>query len=60
MASALAQQLAQLASLKGPQERYVRGKVSLLYDFQKAADVDAETLYNIALAGGLAHCFARS
>lgn len=50
MASVLSQQLNQLA-LKVPQERYVRGKPSLLFDFQAAADVDKETLYNIAIKG---------
>lgn len=56
MASTLAAQLGEIAKHKGPagQERSVRGKASLLYDYQKAADVDAETLYNIALAGGVA------
>lgn len=51
MASVLAEQLAQLATAKGPQERYVRGKPSLLFDFQKAADVSAETLLGIAQQG---------
>lgn len=38
----------------------MRGKVSLLYDFQRAADVDAETLYNIALAGAACRRAAHS
>lgn len=50
--SALAAQLAQLASLKGPQEHYVRGRASLLFDYQRAADVGAETLLSIAQTGG--------
>jgi hypothetical protein len=51
MASTLAQQLAQLSSAKGPQEKYVKGKASLLFDYQKAADVSAETLLGIAQQG---------
>ncbi len=51
MATTLQKQLQQLAALKGPQQRYVRGRPSLLYSFQEAADVDAETLYDIALTG---------
>ncbi|KAF6260625.1 hypothetical protein COO60DRAFT_874799 [Scenedesmus sp. NREL 46B-D3] len=51
MASALAQQLAQLSAAKGPQEKYVKGKASLLFDHQKAADVSAETLLGIAQQG---------
>jgi U3 small nucleolar RNA-associated protein 10 len=51
MASVLSQQLAQLAARKGPQEHYVRGKPSLLFTFQKAADVDVETIYNITITG---------
>ena len=49
--SVLAQQLAQLASVKGPQEHYVRGKASLLFDYQRAADVGADTLLSIAQTG---------
>ena len=51
MASTLAAQLAQLAAAKGPVEHYVRGKPSMLFEYQKAADVDAETSYNIARTG---------
>jgi hypothetical protein len=51
MATALSQQLAQLAALRAPQERFVKGNPSLLYDFQRAADIDAETLYTIAQEG---------
>jgi hypothetical protein len=51
MASVLAQQLSRLAAAQDPQAPYVRGKHSLLFDYQKAADVGAETLYNIALEG---------
>jgi hypothetical protein len=51
MSSVLAQQLAQLASLKGPQEKWVRGKASLLFDYRQAADVGADTLLSIAQTG---------
>lgn len=54
MTSVLAQQLAQLAAAQGPQARFIRGKPSLLYDYQKAADVGAETLLDIAQQGR--HC----
>lgn len=50
--STLAEQLRLQQSLKPAQrELKGKGKASLLYDYHKAADVDAETLYNIALAG---------
>jgi hypothetical protein len=49
--SALAAQLARLASLRGPQEKWVRGKASLLFSYQQAADVGAETLLSIAQTG---------
>eukprot|EP00775_Hariotina_reticulata_P011838 gene11838-11982_t len=52
MASTLAQQLAQLQVVKGPQaERHVHGKLSLLFDYQKAADVSAEQLLALAQQG---------
>lgn len=51
MATALAAQLAQLAADKPAQERYVRGKSSLLFDYQKAADVSVEQILNIARTG---------
>ena len=50
--SLLAAQLAQLSALKGPQEKWVRGKASLLFDYQQAADVGADTLLSIAQTGG--------
>lgn len=50
MATALARQLAQLNGL-GPQERWARGKHSLLFDYQTAADVSAESLLGIAQQG---------
>jgi hypothetical protein len=53
MASVLASQLAQLSALKGPQEKWVRGKASLLFDYQQAADVGADTLLSIAQTGEL-------
>jgi len=53
MATALAAQLAQLAAAKTAQERYVRGKPSLLFDYQKAADVSVEQILNIAQTGEL-------
>jgi hypothetical protein len=52
MATALEAQLAQLAAKKTPREPYMRGKPSLLYDYQKAADVSSETLLSIAQTGG--------
>jgi hypothetical protein len=52
--SVLAAQLAQLAGLKGPQEKWVRGKASLLFNYQQAADVGADTLLSIAQTGALA------
>lgn len=52
MASTLAQQLAQLQVVKGPQaERHAHGKLSLLFDYQKAADVSAEQLLGLAQQG---------
>lgn len=58
MASVLASQLAQLASLKGPQEKWVRGKASLLFDYQQAADVGVDTLLSIAQTGRvMQECF---
>jgi hypothetical protein len=51
MATALAAQLAQLAAGQPAQERYVRGRPSLLFDYQKAADVSAEQVLSIARAG---------
>lgn len=51
MATALAAQLAQLAAAQSAQERYVRGRPSLLFDYQKAADVSAEQVLSIARAG---------
>ncbi len=52
MTSVLAQQLQQLAEARGDATaRRVRGKPSLLFDYQKAADVDLQTIYTIALQG---------
>lgn len=51
MATALAAQLAQLAAAQPAQERYVKGKPSLLFDYQKAADVSVEQILNIARTG---------
>lgn len=50
MASTLATQLDQLA--KGREER-VRGRASLLYDSQQAADVDLQAIYAGASKGAL-------
>lgn len=52
MASVLASQLAQLARA-GPQEKWLRGKASLLFSYQQAADVGADTLLSIAQTGGV-------
>lgn len=51
MATALAAQLAQLASTKPQQDKYIKGKASLLFDYQKAADVANEQCLNIARSG---------
>lgn len=52
MASTLAQQLATIANAVGNYQGPIRrGKASLLYDFQQAADVDVQTIYAIALQG---------
>jgi hypothetical protein len=52
MTSVLAQQLAQLAEARGDGTRRVRGKPSLLFEYQRAADIDVATIYGIALQGG--------
>lgn len=45
-------QLAQLAVAQGvDQGRRHRGKASLLYSFQEAADIDAETIQRIGIEG---------
>ena len=49
--SVLAAQLAQLARKRGPQEKWLPGKHSLLFTYQQAADISAETLLNIAQRG---------
>lgn len=53
MASTLAAQLQAAKALQGdaPGAKKVRGKPSLLFDFQKAADVDLQTLYEIGCQG---------
>ncbi|KAF8067371.1 hypothetical protein HT031_002419 [Scenedesmus sp. PABB004] len=58
MASTLASQLAALAVAQGPSERWVRGKASLLFPYDKAADVSAEQLLSIAAQGLEALCRA--
>jgi len=50
MASVLASQLAQVAANR-PQEHWVRGKASLIFSYQQAADVGADTLLSIAQTG---------
>ncbi|MEW5318749.1 MAG: hypothetical protein WDW38_009944 [Sanguina aurantia] len=50
MASALASQLQQLATSFPPAQKQ-RGKLSLLFDAQKAADVDVQTIYEIGCQG---------
>lgn len=50
----LAQQLAQRAARHGvDQGKRHPGKASLLYSFQEAADIDAETIYRIGVEGAL-------
>lgn len=54
MATTLASQLQQLAAQQNPgaaAKPKFRGKPSLLFDFQKAADVDVQTIYEIACQG---------
>jgi len=53
MSSALAAQLERLGA--GREER-LRGKPSLLYDPQQAADVDLQTIYGLALSGAPSAC----
>eukprot|EP00242_Pyramimonas_sp_CCMP2087_P007317 CAMPEP_0198207958 /NCGR_PEP_ID=MMETSP1445-20131203/11371_1 /TAXON_ID=36898 /ORGANISM="Pyramimonas sp., Strain CCMP2087" /LENGTH=334 /DNA_ID=CAMNT_0043881175 /DNA_START=175 /DNA_END=1175 /DNA_ORIENTATION=- len=49
MTSVLAQQLKAISV--GRPDKLKKGKASLLYDPQEAADVDVETIYNLALGG---------
>jgi hypothetical protein len=42
---------AQLALLASGREERVRGRVSLLYEPQQAADIDLQTLHAAALTG---------
>eukprot|EP00955_Chlamydomonas_euryale_P112643 366147-Chlamydomonas_euryale.AAC.12 len=51
MASSLASQLAGLAKASQQPSKRVRGRPSLLFDFQKAADVDAATVHAIGCEG---------
>lgn len=53
MASSLAQQLSQLAAARTDTAvmKRLKGKASLLFDVQKAADVDLQTIYGIGLQG---------
>ena len=53
MASSLAEQLqrVQLAQGGAPAARKFRGKPSLLWDFQRAADVDLQTIHEIGCQG---------
>ncbi|KAL6765336.1 hypothetical protein V8C86DRAFT_793163 [Haematococcus lacustris] len=53
MASTLAQQLAQVQLLQGqaPGYKKPKGKPSLLFDYQKAADVDGAAIYEIGCQG---------
>jgi hypothetical protein len=55
MSSALAEQLQQIALAAGiaPVNNHIRGKASLLYTFQEAADIDTESIYEIGLQGTL-------
>lgn len=53
MASSLAQQLANAKLIAGdaPGAKKMKGKPSLLFEFQKAADVDLQTLYEVGCQG---------
>lgn len=53
MASVLASQLQVLARQRQPvlPTGVRKGKPSLLYEFQKAADIDLKTIYDIAIQG---------
>jgi hypothetical protein len=53
MATALGQQLQQLAARVGKQNSRPKGKPSLLYTFQEAADIDVQTIYEIGMEGAL-------
>ncbi len=53
MATSLAAQLSQLVADRGqPAKKPTKGKPSLLFDVQKAADVDVASLHQLALQGG--------
>jgi U3 small nucleolar RNA-associated protein 10 len=51
MASALAIQLERLKAAATPSAPTVRGKPSLLFSYQDAADIDVDTIYHLGLAG---------
>jgi hypothetical protein len=61
MSTTLAQQLAQVAKLQKQSNtlKKVRGRPSLLFDQQKAADVDIATLFTIGCQGEHSHRFIR-
>ncbi len=54
MASALAQQLLNVQLLQGqaPSDKKPKGRPSLLFQFSKAADVDAQAVFDIGTQGG--------
>ena len=54
MTSVLAQQLKAISV--GRPEKIKKGKASLLYDPQEAADIDVETIYHLALGGFVELC----
>lgn len=53
MASSLEQQLQQVRNLQGltAAPKAVKGKPSLLFDWQKAADVDLQSIHEIGCQG---------
>ncbi len=57
MPSILQQQLQQVSTTWGaPTGKRQRGKPSLLYTAQEAADVDLQSLYELAQEGEQMHC----
>lgn len=51
MTTALTAQLQQLASLTGAAAKRPRGKPSLLYTYQEAADIGNDAIYGVGLQG---------
>jgi hypothetical protein len=56
MTSTLQAQLQQIAAAAGIVSKKPRGKPSLLYTFQEAADIGLQDVYEVALQGGCRVC----